>query len=79
MLLEDPRISAKRIARLPEGEPGRIGDRTVRKYVADLRGHLFAKEAFVHRTPIPGDSAEVDFGESWAGSQAAGKGSSSSS
>ena len=38
----------------------------MRKYVAEVRGRLFAKEAFVHRTPVPGDAVEVDFGESWA-------------
>jgi transposase len=66
LLKTEPRISAKRIGRILETETGRLGARTVRKYVAELRDRLFAKEAFVHRTPLPGDAAEVDFGESWA-------------
>jgi len=40
--------------------------RSVRKYVALLRGELFAREAFIHRTHLPGDAMEVDFGESFA-------------
>lgn len=66
LLKSEARISAKRIARILEPEAGPLGERTVRKYVAGLRGQLFAKEAFVHRTPILGDAVEVDFGESWA-------------
>lgn len=66
LLKSAPRISAKRIARILEPEAGALCERTVRKYVAELRGQLFAKEAFVHRTPILGDAMEVDFGESWA-------------
>jgi len=66
LLRATPRISAKRIGKLLEPKAGRINERTLRKYVADLRGHLFEKEAFVHRTPQLGDAMEVDFGESWA-------------
>jgi len=66
LLRLEPRISAKRIARILEPKAGPLCERTVRKYVAELRGRLFAKEAFVHRTPILGDAMEVDFGESWA-------------
>ena len=66
LLRTEPRITAKRIARILEPEAGSLHERTVRKYVAELRGRLFAKEAFVHRTPQAGDAMEVDFGESWA-------------
>lgn len=66
LLREEPRISAKRIGRILEPETGRLNERTVRKYVAELRGRLFTKEAFVHRTAVPGKTMEVDFGESWA-------------
>ena len=66
LLLEDPKITAKRIGRLLEPEAGRIRPRTLRKYVASLRGELFRREAFVHRTHRPGHTMEGDFGESWA-------------
>jgi len=66
LLKAAPRISAKRISKLIEPKAGRFNERTMRKYVADLRGNLFQKEAFVHRTPQLGDTMEVDFGESWA-------------
>lgn len=65
-LREEPRISAKRIGRLLESEAGRVPERTLREYVAELRGSMTEHEAFVHRTHAPGDTAEVDFGESWA-------------
>lgn len=65
-LKEEPKISAKRIARLLEPKTGRLPDRSVRQYVARLRGDLFVPEVFVHRTPILGDAIEFDFGESWA-------------
>ncbi len=66
LLLEAPKISAKRIGRLLEPKAGPIRPRTLRKYVASLRGELFSKEAFVHRTHRPGHTMEGDFGESWA-------------
>jgi transposase len=66
LLGEDPKITAKRIGRLLEPKAGRISPRTLRKYVASLRGELFKKEAFVHRTHRPGQTTEGDFGESWA-------------
>lgn len=66
LLRADARISAKRIARILQPESGPLQERTVRKYVAALRTELRPKEAFVHRTPQPGDAMEVDFGESWA-------------
>lgn len=65
-LVEEPRISAKRIRRLLEPAAGRMSERTVRHYVAGVRGRLFSREAFVHRTAIPGDTMEADFFESWA-------------
>ena len=65
-LREDPKVTAKRIGRLLRPLVGRLPARTVRQYVARVRGELFAPEAFVHRTARPGDAMEVDFGESWA-------------
>ncbi|MCP4003666.1 MAG: IS21 family transposase [bacterium] len=65
-LLDEPKISAKRIGRLLPKEVGPIQARTIRKYVAELRGDLSPKEAFVHRTHALGDTMEADFGESWA-------------
>lgn len=66
LLKQDPKITAKRIGRLLEPKAGRLSRRTVRKYVAEVRDRLFAKEAFVHRTHRPGRTLEGDFGESWA-------------
>ena len=60
-LKDEPRLSAKRIGRLLEPEAGRIPGRTVRQYVARVRGNLFSREAFVHRTHRPGDTMEGDF------------------
>jgi transposase len=65
-LRQDADITAKRIGRLLEPEAGRFKPRTLRSYVASVRGELFAKEAFVHRTHRPGRTMEGDFGESWA-------------
>ena len=66
LLLQDQKITAKRIGRILEPKAGRIKPRTLRQYVARLRAELFAKEAFVHRTHRPGHTMEADFGESWA-------------
>ena len=44
---------------------GPLPARTVRRYVAGLRAAGTAKEAFVHRSVLPGTTMEVDFGESW--------------
>jgi transposase len=66
LLQADPKITAKRIGRVLEAKTGQIRPRTLRKYVASLRGELFKKEAFVHRTHRPGHTTEGDFGESWA-------------
>ena len=62
-LKDEPRLSAKRIGRLleTETEAGRLPERTVRQYVAHVRGSLFPREAFVHRTHRPGDTMEADF------------------
>lgn len=65
-LREDPKITAKRIGRLLEPAAGSVKERTLRQYVARLRAELFPKEAFVHRTHVPGRTMETDFGESWA-------------
>lgn len=60
-LKEEPRLTAKRIGRLLEPQTGRIPRRTVREYVALVKGALFSREAFVHRTHCPGDTMEGDF------------------
>lgn len=66
-LREDRKLTAKRIGRLLAAElGGPAAERTVREYVARLRRELFAREAFVHRTHAPGDTMEIDFGESLA-------------
>lgn len=65
-LRQDPKLTAKRIGKLLRPLAGRLPPRTVREYVALVRGELFGKEAFVHRTHRPGDTMEADFGESWA-------------
>jgi transposase len=59
-------VTAKRIRRLLEPLAGPVPARTVRAYVARLRREVSPKEAFVHRTHLPGQTVEVDFGESWA-------------
>lgn len=65
-LEQEPKITAKRIGRLLRPHAGIVPARSVRKYVALLRGELFPREAFIHRTHLPGDAMEVDFGESFA-------------
>lgn len=70
-LREEPKLTAKRIGSLLE-ERGLlavpIGERTVREFVAEVREQLRVaqREAFVHRTHRPGETLEVDFGETWA-------------
>jgi transposase len=66
-LQEEPRLSAKRVGTLlREAHPDlRIGERALRRFVGGLRGTLFPREAFVHRTHRPGETLEVDFGETW--------------
>ncbi|MGH7162851.1 MAG: hypothetical protein ACREID_05150, partial [Planctomycetota bacterium] len=65
-LRQEPRLTAKRVGRLLVPIAGPLPERTVREYVASLKAALFPREAFVHRTHRPGDTMEVDFGESWA-------------
>ncbi len=65
-LRQDPRLTAKRIGRLLVPSCGPLPRRTVRRYVRRVKRDLFPREAFVHRTHRPGDTMEVDFGESWA-------------
>ncbi|MFQ5745213.1 MAG: IS21 family transposase [Acidobacteriota bacterium] len=65
-LLEDCRLTAKRIRRLLIPLAGPIPGRTVRRYVAKLKAELYPREAYVHRSAAPGVTMEVDFGESWA-------------
>ena len=64
-LCAEPRLTAKRIRRLLLPLAGPLPARTVRRYVAGLRAAGTAKEAFVHRSVLPGTTMEVDFGESW--------------
>ncbi len=66
LIRKEPKITAKRIRTLLLEEVGAIHERTVRKYVAKLRAKVQPAEAFVHRTHLPGDTMEADFGESWA-------------
>ncbi len=64
-LREQPKLTAKRIGRLLV-ERGLLetpaAGRTLREFVAEVKGELFAAEAFVHRTHVPGETMEVDFG-----------------
>jgi transposase len=60
------RVTAKRIAVLLEPQAGRLSERGVREYVAEIRAQIYPKEAFVHRTHAPGDTLEGDFGDSAA-------------
>ncbi len=64
-LREDRRLTAKRVRRLLLPLAGAVSPRTVRRYVAALRRAVAPKEAFVHRSTLPGTTMEVDFGESW--------------
>ena len=66
LIEETPRISAKRIGRLLEERHGvRHNPRTIRRFVQEVRGSLAKPETFIHRTHIPGETMEIDFGESW--------------
>jgi transposase len=66
MLCLEPELTAKRVRRLLEGSGPVPGERAVRKYIAALRTEMFAPEAFVHRTHLPGATSEFDFGDSAA-------------
>ena len=65
-LHQDRRLTAKRLRRLLLPLAGPVVPRTMRRYVAALRARTTPKEAFVHRSVLPGTTMEVDFGESWA-------------
>ena len=64
-LHDDPRLTAKRVRRLLLPLAGPVSQRTVRRYVAALKSEVKTKEAFVHRSALPGATMEVDFGETW--------------
>ena len=67
LLQDDAKLSAKRVGRLLETDHGvKVSARTVRRYVNEIRGAVQKPEAFVHRTHPPGETMEIDFGESWA-------------
>ena len=65
-LRQDRRLTATRIRRLLLPLAGPVAERTVRWYVARLKAAAAPKEVYVHRSPRPGVTLEVDFGESWA-------------
>ena len=65
-LRQDRRLTAKRIRRLLLPLAGPVAERTVRGYVARLKAAAAPKAMYVHRSPRPGVTLEVDFGESWA-------------
>lgn len=65
-LKQEPKLTAKRIRRLLVPLAGPVPGRTVRKYVSEVKGELFPREAYVHRTGRASESMEADFGESWA-------------
>ena len=66
LVKETPRISAKRIGRLLEERHGlRHNPRTIRRFIQEVRGAVTKPEVFVHRTHLPGETMEIDFGESW--------------
>ncbi len=64
---DDKRISAKRIGRILEKKHGlRVAPRSLRRYIQEVRGRINKLEVFVHRTHLPGETMEIDFGEAWA-------------
>ena len=66
LLEDDAKVSAKRIGRLLETQHGiHVSARSIRRYVNEVRGAVRKPEAFVHRTHLPGETMEIDFGESW--------------
>ena len=65
-LRQDRRLTATRIRRLLLPLAGPVAERTVRWYVARLKAAAAPKEVYVHRSPRPGVTLEVDVGESWA-------------
>ena len=65
-LRQDRRRTAKRLRRLLLPVAGPVSERTVRWYVARLKAAAAPKEVYVHRSPRPGVTLEVDVGASWA-------------
>ena len=64
LLQDDAKLSAKRIGRLLETQHGvHVSARSIRRYVSEIRGAVRKPEAFVHRTHVPGETMEIDFGE----------------
>lgn len=66
LLRQEPKLTSKRIGRLLAAEGHAAPERSLRRFVAELRGRLFPKEVFVHRTHAPGKTMEGDFGQSLA-------------
>lgn len=67
LLRVEPLLTAKRIGQvLAPSLDGPVPERTLREFVAEVRGELRRPEAFVHRTHLPGHTMELDFGEAWA-------------
>ena len=65
-LRQDRRRTAKRLRRLLLPVAGPVSERTVRWYVARLKAAAAPTEVYVHRSPRPGVTLEVDVGASWA-------------
>jgi transposase len=65
-LRAERKLTAERIGRLLEPLAGPVAQRTVRRYVAQVRAAIYPREAFVHRTHEPGATLEADFGQSRA-------------
>ena len=59
-LRDDRRLTAKRVRRLLLPLAGTVSQRTVRRYVAALKSEVKPKEAFVHRSALPGATMEVE-------------------
>lgn len=66
LLRDEPRLTSKRIGRLLQAEGCTVSARRMRGFIASVRGQLFPKEVFVHRTHVPGKTMEGDFGQSVA-------------
>ena len=62
-LRQDRKLTAKRVRRLLMPLAGAVSARTVRRYVRTLKRSIVSREAFVHRSVLPGTTMEVDFGE----------------
>ena len=53
-LREDRKLTAKRVRRLLAPLAGAVSPRTVRRYVGTLKRRMASREAFVHRSVLPG-------------------------